>query len=83
MATMLVELEPAPTTPLNLQLGKFYSPRAETPPFVAFRALQMDLGEYRIEGVDAAGNVQPLFDGPIITTFCRLAQHLRMDLPPS
>ena len=83
MTAILHVPQPAPAWPLNLELGVVYAPRVETPPFVAFRAIERAPDQFQIEAFDEAGRAEIVFRGPIGDTFWRLAAHLRLDTVPA
>lgn len=82
MAEMTIQIQDAPTTPLNLRFGVAYSPRVPTPPFEAYRALevQADPTICAIEAYAHDGSTVEVFRGELADTFNRLCVHLRMDV---
>jgi len=82
MAQMMVTLEKAPESPLNLQFGVVYAPRVEAPPFVGFEAVQVGPDVYIVRAYDAEGVAREVFRDSLLPVYWRFAQHLRMDVAP-
>lgn len=78
---MEIQVQPAPSTPLNLQFGVLYAPRIPTPPFVAFDAVDLGVDGYAVRGYDATGAATYIHrDRNLPTVYQRFALHLRMDV---
>ena len=80
MPTLTIDVQPCPTTPLNLQFGIAYAPRVDTPPWIAYVATEIIPGVCQVCGYDAHGRGAVLFDGELFPAFRRFAQLLRMDV---
>lgn len=74
-----VEIAPAPMTPLNLQLGTIYAPRAVQSIFVAYECREVGPSEFTIIGYEADRHHVVLWRGAgLAEAWYRLAHALGM-----
>jgi hypothetical protein len=78
MNTIAVNIEPAPSTPLNLRFGVVYAPRGEDKLFAGYAVLEVEPSVFQVEGYEAHGKGAVLFRGDLGPAWHRLATCLGM-----
>lgn len=81
-ATLNVQLESAPSTPLNLRFGVIYAPRIPTPPFVGFSVVEPSPNRFDVQAYICDGTMTVVFSGDLATAYRHIGLHLRMDIAP-
>lgn len=76
-----MEMMPAPSSPMNLRLGTVYAPRVATPPYIAFKAIEIEPNYFEIYGYEIGGLAKVLSrTASLSVTWQLLSIHLRMDV---
>ena len=78
MERLILDIRPAPSTPLNLALGTIYAPRVAVPAFAGFSAHEIAPDQFAIYAYDTRGRGCEVFRGALFDTFVRFAEHLGM-----
>jgi len=78
MPSINVPVQPAPSSPLNLQIGVVYAPRQASPPFVGYTCVEVEPDVFEIWAYDADGFGAVVFRGDLAHAYYRLAAHLGM-----
>ena len=75
--TINITPQPAPATPLNLQLGVVYAPRNPSG-FLGYAATELSTGEFVVDGYRSDGSGSELYRGELGGAYVQLALCLGM-----
>ena len=84
MPRIEVEIQPAPSTPLNLRLGVLYAPRVPTPPVDAYDVVEVAPDAYHVRShgsIDGDRFLAIVRCSSTAAAWMTLARYLRMDVP--
>lgn len=73
-----VDVQAAPSTPLNLRFGVVYAPREASTVFAGFSAVEVEPDVFAIGGFQFDGGSVELWRGPLSGAWHRLAGYLGM-----
>ena len=79
MTKFEVPLVPAPSTPLNLQVGILYAPRTPTPPWLAHQVTEPEPGVWLLTSYGGPDFVSVARLRSLVEAWTLLAQVLGMD----